>query len=158
MAELLEYDSFLDEIGSAEVEVDQWQLEKLALAGQKNELFFYLPGVANDKLGNLASRCFPDPGRQQWLRFSMASHPAPGWRWFRKAPTYTPGFRKDRERAGLVVNYHQCQMAKCESGEIGRRTRLRIWRGNPWGFESPLSHQQLRIDPINLAPATVPNF
>ncbi len=31
---------------------------------------------------------------------------------------------------------------KCESGEIGRRTRLRIWRGNPWGFESPLSHQQ----------------
>ena len=26
---------------------------------------------------------------------------------------------------------------KCESGEIGRRTRLRIWRGNPWGFESP---------------------
>ncbi len=29
----------------------------------------------------------------------------------------------------------------CESGEIGRRTRLRIWRGNPWGFKSPLSHQ-----------------
>ena len=29
----------------------------------------------------------------------------------------------------------------CESGGIGRRTRLRIWRGNPWGFESPLSHQ-----------------
>ena len=23
---------------------------------------------------------------------------------------------------------------------IGRRTRLRIWRKNPWGFESPLSH------------------
>src|SRR5271156_818387 len=37
------------------------------------------------------------------------------------------------------------ESAKCESGEIGRRTRLRIWRGNPWGFESPLSHQQLRI-------------
>jgi hypothetical protein len=30
-----------------------------------------------------------------------------------------------------------------ESGGIGRRTRLRIWRGNPWGFESPLSHQSL---------------
>jgi DNA-binding beta-propeller fold protein YncE len=28
-----------------------------------------------------------------------------------------------------------------ESGGIGRRTRLRIWRSNPWGFESPLSHQ-----------------
>ena len=30
-----------------------------------------------------------------------------------------------------------------ESGGIGRRTRLRIWRVKPWGFESPLSHQQL---------------
>ena len=26
------------------------------------------------------------------------------------------------------------------SGEIGRRTRLRIWRRKAWGFESPLSH------------------
>jgi hypothetical protein len=33
----------------------------------------------------------------------------------------------------------------CESGGIGRRTRLRIWRGNPWGFESPLSHQMLAV-------------
>ena len=31
-------------------------------------------------------------------------------------------------------------VAQCESGEIGRRTRLRIWRRNPWGFKSPLSH------------------
>src|SRR6185369_12976108 len=30
-----------------------------------------------------------------------------------------------------------------ESGEIGRRTRLRIWRREAWGFESPLSHQKL---------------
>src|SRR3984957_2607459 len=52
------YDSFLNEIGNAAVEVDQWQLEKLALAGQKYELFFYLPGISNDKLGNLASRTF----------------------------------------------------------------------------------------------------
>ena len=27
----------------------------------------------------------------------------------------------------------------CESGGIGRRTRLRIWRGNPWGFEPPFA-------------------
>ena len=53
------YDSFLEEIGNAEVVVDQWQLEKLALAGQKYELFFYLPGVQNDRLGNLAARAFP---------------------------------------------------------------------------------------------------
>jgi lactate racemase len=53
-----DYDSFLREIGNAAVVVDQWQLEKLALAGQKHELFFYLPGIATEKLGGLASRCF----------------------------------------------------------------------------------------------------
>jgi nickel-dependent lactate racemase len=54
-----DYDSFLAEIGNAPVQVDQWQLEKLALAGQKHALFFYMPGVANNQLGNLAPRCFP---------------------------------------------------------------------------------------------------
>jgi len=53
------YDSFLDEIGSAPVEIDQWQLEKLALAGQRHELFFYIPGVKNSQLGKLAERCYP---------------------------------------------------------------------------------------------------
>jgi nickel-dependent lactate racemase len=58
VASFSNYDRFLEEIGNADVVVDQWQLEKLALAGQKHELFFYLPGIANDKLGNLAYRCF----------------------------------------------------------------------------------------------------
>ncbi|HTZ60769.1 MAG TPA: nickel-dependent lactate racemase [Acidobacteriaceae bacterium] len=53
------YDSFLDEIKNAPVEIDQWQLEKLALAGQKHELFFYMPGIPREKLGNLASRTYP---------------------------------------------------------------------------------------------------
>ena len=53
------YDSFLDDISSAPVEIDQWQLEKLALAGQRHELFFYIPGVANHQLGWLAERCYP---------------------------------------------------------------------------------------------------
>jgi lactate racemase len=59
VADFVSYDSFLDEIRDAAVEIDQWQLEKLALAGQKYELFFYLPGIAKEKLGNLASRAFP---------------------------------------------------------------------------------------------------
>jgi nickel-dependent lactate racemase len=54
------YDSFLDEIRSADVEIDQWQLEKLALTGQKHELFLYVPGLAKERLGGLASRCFWD--------------------------------------------------------------------------------------------------
>ncbi len=61
VASFTSYDNFLDEIGNAAVEVDQWQLEKLALAGQKYELFFYLPGLAGRKLGNLASRCYENP-------------------------------------------------------------------------------------------------
>jgi len=54
------YDNFLDEIRSADVVIDQWQLEKLALTGQKHELFLYVPGLAKERLGGLASRCFWD--------------------------------------------------------------------------------------------------
>ena len=57
-ASFASYDSFLAEIEGAPVEVDQWQLEKLALAGQRHALFFYIPGVSNDQLGNLASHCY----------------------------------------------------------------------------------------------------
>jgi hypothetical protein len=41
------------------VVIDQWQLEKLALAGLRHELFFYIPGVKNSEMGKLADRCFP---------------------------------------------------------------------------------------------------
>jgi hypothetical protein len=37
------------------VEVDQWQLEKLALTGEKFELFFFTPGVTKGQLGFLGS-------------------------------------------------------------------------------------------------------
>jgi nickel-dependent lactate racemase len=49
---------FLDEIRDARVEVDQWQLEKLALVAQKNELLFYTPGVAKEELGSLGASAF----------------------------------------------------------------------------------------------------
>ncbi|HUA92940.1 MAG TPA: nickel-dependent lactate racemase [Terracidiphilus sp.] len=52
--------AFLDEIRETRVEVDQWQLEKLALVGVKNELFFYTPGVEPEALGSLAPRTFGD--------------------------------------------------------------------------------------------------
>jgi lactate racemase len=52
---LKDFKSFLEEIRTAPVEVDQWQLEKLALAGEKFELFFYTPGVTKGQLGFLAS-------------------------------------------------------------------------------------------------------
>ena len=52
--------SFLEEIREAAVEVDQWQLEKLALTGEKFELFFYTPGVAKGLLGFLGARAYED--------------------------------------------------------------------------------------------------
>jgi lactate racemase len=55
---LKNFKSFLDEIRTAPVEVDQWQLEKLALTGEKFELYFYTPGVTKGQLGFLAECAF----------------------------------------------------------------------------------------------------
>ncbi|MDR3752478.1 MAG: nickel-dependent lactate racemase [Terracidiphilus sp.] len=49
---------FLKEIESTPVEIDQWQLEKLALVGLKNELLFYTPGAAREALGSLGANAF----------------------------------------------------------------------------------------------------
>jgi nickel-dependent lactate racemase len=52
------YKSFLEDIRTAPVEVDQWQLEKLALAGEKYDLYFFTPGVTKGQLGFLAESAF----------------------------------------------------------------------------------------------------
>jgi nickel-dependent lactate racemase len=49
---------FLKEIETTPVEIDQWQLEKLAMTGLKNELLFYTPGAAREALGSLGSQSF----------------------------------------------------------------------------------------------------
>jgi nickel-dependent lactate racemase len=51
---------FLKKIENTPVEVDQWQLEKLALTGLKNELLFYTPGAAREALGSLGPQSFGD--------------------------------------------------------------------------------------------------
>jgi nickel-dependent lactate racemase len=51
---------FLKEIEHAPVEIDQWQLEKLALVGLKNEVLFYAPGAAREELGSLGANAFGD--------------------------------------------------------------------------------------------------
>ncbi len=55
------HEAFLAEIASAPVEIDQWQLEKLALTGLKHDLFLYTPGVSCSDLGALGSLCFDTP-------------------------------------------------------------------------------------------------
>jgi len=57
-----DFKSFLEEIRTAPVEVDQWQLEKLALTGEKFDLFFYTPGVTRGQLGFLAEWAYATLG------------------------------------------------------------------------------------------------
>ena len=52
------HQQYLDEIGTSEVEVDQWQLEKLALTGLATELYFYVPGVTKRQIGVLGERYY----------------------------------------------------------------------------------------------------
>jgi hypothetical protein len=49
---------FLKEIENAPVEIDQWQLEKLALTGLNHELLFYTPGAGMEALGSLRANAF----------------------------------------------------------------------------------------------------
>jgi lactate racemase len=51
---------FLDSIRGTPVEIDQWQLEKLALAGLRHRLLFYTPGVSPTQLGCLGPLWFRD--------------------------------------------------------------------------------------------------
>jgi hypothetical protein len=53
-----DFKSFLEEIHAAPVEVDQWQLEKLALTGERYELHFYTPGVTRGQFGFLAESAY----------------------------------------------------------------------------------------------------
>jgi len=56
------YTRFLESILDTEVKIDQWQLEQLALAGLRNELLFYTPGVAKDEMGSLGAMAFGNLG------------------------------------------------------------------------------------------------
>ena len=52
------FPEYRDEVRDAPVEVDRWQVEKLALAGVQNEVYFYAPGVTKEELGRLGARAF----------------------------------------------------------------------------------------------------
>jgi nickel-dependent lactate racemase len=51
---------YLDVIRNTAVEVDQWQLEKLALVGLDTELYFYTPGVTKSQIGSLGENYYAD--------------------------------------------------------------------------------------------------
>lgn len=55
------HQKYLDSIRSTPVIPDQWQLEKLALVGLRNDLLFYTPGVAPETAGTLAEVMYSSP-------------------------------------------------------------------------------------------------
>ena len=55
------YGSFLDRIRQRDVVVDQWQLEKLAIAGSRYEILFYVPGLPLPFRKHFANRMFETP-------------------------------------------------------------------------------------------------
>ncbi len=55
------YEDLLSELSTAPVEIDQWQLEKLALTGLNHELFLHTPGVPASDLGALANHTYATP-------------------------------------------------------------------------------------------------
>jgi len=58
LAEFKGCQEFLDDIRTTPVVQDQWQLERLALAGLKHRLLFYTPGARPEQLGCLAKQAF----------------------------------------------------------------------------------------------------
>ena len=52
---------FLRSIDGVPVTIDQWQLEKLALATRRARVSYCLPGVPSDFLGTLWGPAFRDP-------------------------------------------------------------------------------------------------
>ncbi|HWQ55209.1 MAG TPA: nickel-dependent lactate racemase [Bryobacteraceae bacterium] len=53
--------AFMDKIAGAEVEVDQWQLEKLALVTAKANVLYYVPGVEPELRRNLWGKSYATP-------------------------------------------------------------------------------------------------
>ena len=50
------FNAYLEQIAHPPVQIDQWQVEKLALAALQTELYFYAPGVRAADLGILSDR------------------------------------------------------------------------------------------------------
>lgn len=53
--------AFLEKIERAPVEVDQWQLEKVALVALKHPILFHVPGTRVEQLGEFGARSYATP-------------------------------------------------------------------------------------------------
>jgi lactate racemase len=58
IASMPDFAAYLEEVREQAVDVDRWQVEKLAMAGVQNDLWLYTPGVTKAELGRLGERAF----------------------------------------------------------------------------------------------------
>ena len=72
-------EQFLDDIDAAPVEIDQWQLEKLALVTRKAEVLFYVPGLSAEYYPHLwgTASPLPPPASRPWRAPSPPVPPSP---------------------------------------------------------------------------------
>jgi nickel-dependent lactate racemase len=61
LREFNSYGELLRQLAQTPVVVDQWQIEKLALAGEKYQIFFYVPGLPEDLRKGLGGRAYNRP-------------------------------------------------------------------------------------------------
>ncbi len=61
LRQLISYSKFLDHLSESPVTIDQWQLEKLALAGRRFEIHFYVPGLPAGLAAGFGSRVHRTP-------------------------------------------------------------------------------------------------
>lgn len=61
LAQFSTYQRFLERIDRSPVQVDQWQLEKLAMVGCGIDTLFHVPGIAAGDTGGLSRRVFESP-------------------------------------------------------------------------------------------------
>lgn len=117
------------------------------------------PGLAASFLHPMCPMCTKPPAPHAWLRPVWQGLPQvvitggdfcpglPGGVGNRRAASLHSGLRHRSWRhrhCATCLTFRAVASINTllrESGGIGKRTRLRIWRSRPWGFKSPLSHQ-----------------
>lgn len=77
LRQLTSYSEFLDRLASTPVTIDQWQLEKLALAGSRFEIHFYVPGLPAELAAGLGEKVHRSPAQAlQALTVGLGPNPS----------------------------------------------------------------------------------
>ena len=76
LSQFTTYQDFLDRIDKSPVQIDQWQLEKLAMVGCRMKTLFYVPGISASAAGGLSPCIFGTPAAALQALLSGLPHKA----------------------------------------------------------------------------------